>query len=216
MCHKSKGTDQIFFSEYVNAYIESQKKHVIEKFGLKTLGLILEDEKLKDNTDKKSKKNNKAKEARFKIHEGDVGYSYEKIFGIYLAGSEEVNIEEPYIREMYQIINFLRFCVTVLKNCNAKKIILKTKFNYDYEKKFVMEKLNAICDFLKKENIDLIVEENNNMHDRLIYLDNGWEIKIGRGLNIYKKPESWFDIGNFDLESAPCLETTVDIYKTNK
>jgi ATP-dependent Lon protease len=47
---------------------------------------------------------------------------------------------------------------------------------------------------------------------REIRLDNGWCIKIGRGLDFYQKPDSWYAIGANDFSLRPCLETKVDIY----
>ena len=52
-----------------------------------------------------------------------------------------------------------------------------------------------------------------SLHDREIRLDNGWVIKIGRGLDFYQPPKSWFDVGANDLSLRPCLETKVDIYR---
>ena len=41
-------------------------------------------------------------------------------------------------------------------------------------------------------------------------LDNGWIVKIGRGLDIYKKQEGDFDPN--DLDARRCKKTTVDIF----
>ena len=51
------------------------------------------------------------------------------------------------------------------------------------------------------------------MHDREIRLNNGWVIKIGRGLDFYQKPPSWFTVGANEMSLRPCLETKVDIYR---
>jgi ATP-dependent Lon protease len=61
--------------------------------------------------------------------------------------------------------------------------------------------------------VTLDVQINPNLHDREIRLDNGWVIKIGRGLDFYQKPDSFFDVGMFDLSLRKCMETKVDIYK---
>ena len=45
------------------------------------------------------------------------------------------------------------------------------------------------------------------------YLDNGWIIKIGRGLDFYQKPGGWFEVGANDLSLRKCLETKVDIFR---
>ena len=46
-------------------------------------------------------------------------------------------------------------------------------------------------------------------------LYNGSVIKIGRGLDFYQKPGSWFAIGVNDLALRKCLETKVDIYRAD-
>ena len=54
---------------------------------------------------------------------------------------------------------------------------------------------------------------NVNMHDREIRIDNGWSIKIGRGLYFFQKPDSWFGMGANDISLGRCLETKVDAFK---
>ena len=66
------------------------------------------------------------KERHYRIHYGATGYSYESIFGDYLPGAEEIVIEDPYIRQHHQIINFLRFCETAVRVSKPKKITLVT------------------------------------------------------------------------------------------
>lgn len=52
------------------------------------------------------------KERHYRIHYGATGHSYDSIFADYLPGAEEVVVEDPYIRQQHQIVNFLRFCET--------------------------------------------------------------------------------------------------------
>ena len=54
---------------------------------------------------------------------------------------------------------------------------------------------------------------SDTLHDRTIRLDNGWVVKIGRGLDFYQKPQSWFELGSNDLALRRCLETMVDIFR---
>ena len=42
-------------------------------------------------------------------------------------------------------------------------------------------------------------------------INNGWIIKIGRGLSYFKAPAGKFCLGYHDLDLRPCQETTVDI-----
>jgi ATP-dependent Lon protease len=75
------------------------------------------------------------------------------------------------------------------------------------------EKLDELKQSLLEVDVELEVKLNPNIHDREIRLDNGWVIKIGRGLDFYQKPASWFEVGAHDLNLRKCLETKVDIFK---
>src|SRR3984893_19157915 len=66
-------------------------------------------------------------EQHFSIQYGDTGYTYDVIFGSYLAGAKAVTIEDPYIRAPHQIANIVRFCETVVRaNPTAGRINLLT------------------------------------------------------------------------------------------
>ena len=152
-------------------------------------------------------------EQHFTIRYGDTGYSYESIMAPYLAGARSVTIEDPFIRAPHQIQNFIRFCETVVKHSAAKRIRLVTSFDDQTPLVEVQEKLDELRQSLLELDIVLDVEINPTLHDREIRLDNGWVIKIGRGLDFYQKPVSWHEIGVNDLSLRKCLETKVDIYR---
>lgn len=151
------------------------------------------------------------KPRHYRIHYGATGFSYASIFGDYLPGAEEITVEDPYIRAHHQIVNFLRFCETAVRLGSPKKIILVTKFDNDQEKDEALSRLYTITDSLKALNVTLVIEQNPHLHDRMVRLSNGWIITIGRGFDIYQKPDDWLHIGANDLDLRPCLETTVDV-----
>lgn len=153
------------------------------------------------------------KEQHFTILYGDTGYSYESIMGPYLKGAKTVVIEDPYIRLQHQIQNFVRFCETVLKAGTVKKISLITGHDDKTPLAEMAEKLEELKQSLLEQDVELDVKLNPNIHDREIRLDNGWVIKIGRGLDFYQKPGSWFEVGAHDLNLRKCLETKVDIFR---
>lgn len=153
------------------------------------------------------------KEQHFTILYGDTGYSYESIMGAYLKGAKAVVIEDPYIRLQHQIQNFVRFCETVLKAGTIKKISLITGHDDKTPLAEMAEKLEELKQSLLELDVELDVKLNPNIHDREIRLDNGWVIKIGRGLDFYQKPGSWFEVGAHDLNLRKCLETKVDIFR---
>lgn len=154
------------------------------------------------------------KEQHFTILYGDSGYSYESIMGPYLQGAKAVVIEDPYIRLQHQIHNFVRFCETVLKAGTVKKINLITGYDDKTQLADIAEKLEELKQSLLELDVVLEVKLNPNIHDREIRIDNGWVIKIGRGLDFYQKPGGWFEVGANDLSLRRCLETKVDIYRT--
>ena len=151
------------------------------------------------------------KERHYRIHYGATGHSYESIFRDYLPGAEEIVVEDAYIRQHHQIINFLRFCETAVRLGPPKRIQLITKFDNQFEEDEAMAKLKTIAESLKLYDVDLTISKNDNLHDREVRLSNGWSIKIGRGFDIYERPDDWLHIGSQDLGLRPCLETSVDI-----
>ena len=153
------------------------------------------------------------KEQHFTILYGDTGYSYESIMGPYPQGAKAVVVEDPYIRLQHQIQNFVRFCETVLKAGTIKRITLITGHDDKTPLAEMAEKLEELKQSLLELDVELEVKLNHNIHDREIRLDNGWIIKIGRGLDFYQKPASWFEVGAHDLNLRKCLETKVDIFE---
>jgi ATP-dependent Lon protease len=114
----------------------------------------------------------------------------------------------------HQIVNFLRFCEMAVRLAKPKRITLVTNFDDDSEKQEALTKLGIVGDSLKQYEVELNVEINSHLHDRETRLSNGWTIKIGRGFDIYQRPDDWLNIGANDLDLRPCLETTVDIFAT--
>lgn len=152
-------------------------------------------------------------EQHFTILYGDTGHSYESIIGPYLIGAKAVVIEDPYIRLQHQIQNFVRLCEMLVKVGSIEKIDLVTGYDDNTQLAEIHEKLEDLKQSLLEVDVQLEVRLNPNIHDREIRLDNGWVIKIGRGLDFYQRPTSWFEVGANDLSLRKCLETKVDIYQ---
>ena len=154
------------------------------------------------------------REKHFRVFYGSTGNSYDALFGKYLVGVKKIEIEDPYIRSQHQISNFLRLCELAVKTGSIQAINLITGYDDEKQKKEAEGKFDQIAFSLRDNGIKFRYSFNEKIHDRQIRLDNGWYIKIGRGLDIYQKLESWFDIGANDMELRPCLETMVDIFKS--
>jgi ATP-dependent Lon protease len=153
-------------------------------------------------------------ELHFTIQYGDTGYTYETIFGVHLAGAKAVTIEDPYIRAPHQIANFVRFCETVVRaGPTVRRINLITGYDEKTDLAMVRDKLEELKQSLLEVDVLLDIELSEKIHDREVRIDNGWTVKIGRGLDFYQKPDGWFSIGASDLGLRKCLETKVDIFK---
>ena len=122
-------------------------------------------------------------------------------------------VEDPYIRLQHQIQNFVRLCELLVKQGTVRQIQLITGYEDSNQKADIAEKLSDLSESLRDADIELTLDFNPRLHDRAITLDNGWFIKIGRGLDIYQRPQSWFELGSNDVSLRRCLETNVDIYR---
>jgi ATP-dependent Lon protease len=160
--------------------------------------------------------NDEPKEDHFTIFYGETGHSYKSIFAKYLKGCQSVIIEDPYIRMPHQIQNLVRFSEILTQFETIKELSLVTGFDNDAQKAEAEEKFEMLQESLSRHGIVLKWSFSPVIHDRAVKLDNGWVIKIGRGLDFYQKPDNWFSIGSSDLELRPCLETTIDVFKNGK
>ena len=155
-------------------------------------------------------------EQHFTSFYGETGHSYESRVAPYLKGARGVVVEDPYIRMAHQIQNFVRFCEAVVKVDTVKHIRLITSYDGSTPLADVQDKLAELKQSLLDLDVVLEVDLNPNLHDREIRIDNGWVIKIGRGLDFYQKPTGWFEIGANDLSLRRCLETKVDIFRVER
>ena len=152
-------------------------------------------------------------ERHITIRYGDAGHSYEVLFGDYLIGAKKVIVEDPYIRMRHQIGNFVRLCELLVRQGTVREISLVTGYDGSDQKAEIVNILSELAESLKDEDVVLKLDFNLHLHDRAIKIGNGWVVKIGRGLDIYQPPQSWFEVGANDLSLRKCLETNVDIYR---
>lgn len=153
-------------------------------------------------------------EKRVKVLYGDTGYGYETLFKDYLVNATEIIIEDSYIRQKHQINNLLRLCEIIVKLANCKKLTLITSADDEVQKKDNKLVFDQIANSLFDHDIEFRVEFSNVLHDRELKMNNGWNIKMGRGLDYFQSlGGNFFQVGTNDLDLRPCLETSFDFYK---
>ncbi|XP_076016644.1 MIT domain-containing protein 1 [Genypterus blacodes] len=150
---------------------------------------------------------------QIKIADNATGHCYENLFKPYISADlTEVWVEDPYIRHIHQLYNFLRFCEMLLKaSCKVKRIHLLTSED-EANGRQQEAALTELKQSLKAHNVTLELQYSSTIHDREIRFDNGWIIKIGRGLDYFKKHNGRYTVGFCDYDLRQCHETTVDIF----
>lgn len=137
------------------------------------------------------------------------GVSYRSLFSDYLRTATEIKVTDPFIRYPYQIDNLVDFIQTCRQCCENNEE-LKIHISTDNEDDKVPEVIDIFED-LKDELAAIGIEFSYDFeadHDRLIELNNGWRIILGRGLDIYEKYER-FSLGRTRLEDRRCKECTI-------
>lgn len=107
------------------------------------------------------------------IMEGDTGKSYESVFGKYLDDDvTEVQLDEPYLRDHYQLTNLVRFCELLVVKCRNLKLISVTTSQKDDDPSKASAHQAAIDDLASSlksvKQIKLEIRYSENLHDRQI------------------------------------------------
>lgn len=157
------------------------------------------------------------KEKEIVIRDNQKGLSYKKLFSDYLKGAKEITLTDPYIRYPHQFRNLLEFCsVLILNKRKEEEINLHVITWNDIEHTpLSIDNLDEINESLRDSGIQFSYEFQD-LHDRSIVADNGWKIKLGRGLDIFEKPAFRYDISDVLQEQRQCrnCEITYVRHKT--
>lgn len=154
----------------------------------------------------------------YSITKGETGYTYKGVIGPYLQGATSFIIEDPFIRMSYQIQNFVSLCEIAVRTGTIRRILLRTRLDTDDEKLNVhewQERMETLQRSLLAFGVTLEIDATqNDLHDRRIEVDNGWEIVLGRGLDWYE-PVDRFAIGSSDPSLRPCRQMKVWVKRTH-
>lgn len=140
------------------------------------------------------------------IRDNQSGISYDNLFGAYLLGATDVTLVDPYIRQPFQIRNFMEFVKLLAEKKepeNEIKLHLVTTCDEEYLET-TTEAFNSIVYSVESIGIILTYEFDNFIHDRHIVLNNGWKIILGRGLDLWQKTGGWYDINEYVQEKRIC------------
>jgi ATP-dependent Lon protease len=148
-----------------------------------------------------------AKPGQFIIRENQSNISFKKLFAPYLSGSSKVLLTDPYIRKPYQMDLLLEFCsflVDMKHDDEEIKLGIITSEDFEFSIDYISRKFDEISESLFDSGIILTYEFKSNIHDRSILADSGWKIVLGRGLDIFQRPEGRFNIAKFLQDKRKC------------
>ena len=74
----------------------------------------------------------------------------------------------------------------MVKAATVRSVTLVTSYDERTDMADLQEKLDELKQSLLEYDVTLDVRLNSKIHDREVQLDNGWTIKIGRGLTSTK------------------------------
>ena len=130
------------------------------------------------------------------VRMNQTGVSYDSLFGAYLKTAKHIKVVDPFIRYPYQVSNFLEFVQCARKNSDTPEELVIHLSTQNVEDKIpeMVDIFDDIKDDLAAHGIEFTYDFNAD-HDRIIDLDNGWMITLGRGLDIYEK------VGRYSLDA---------------
>ncbi len=125
------------------------------------------------------------------LEENERGFSYDKLFGPYVAGAQQLELIDPYIRLSYQMRNLAEFMEMVRRNSNPRQRVhvhlITKKDEEEHKAKRQQEMLEELKHNYAPMGVDLTFEFNDTIHDRRLRTDTGWKITMGRGLDIFQQ-----------------------------
>ena len=146
---------------------------------------------------------------------GQTGVTFEKLFMPYLSKSKEIIIEDPWIRTSWQLRNLIEFLTMLVDNRPDEDIKVRL-VTWEEEEKLpvLIDRLDDIKDDMAAYGIDFDYSFRD-FHDRQITTDDGWNISLGRGLDIYDKYNA-YSIASGRQDRRKCREFRVIYMRTDK
>ena len=141
------------------------------------------------------------------VKENQKGVSYEKLFADYLKDAQRIEVVDPYIRFYHQVRNMMEFCDMILQTLpegEEVEVSLLTGVETESEQE-QEELLDELEEGLSGTGIRFEYKrEWSGIHARSIKTDTGWKISLDRGLDIFQRPSSRFDLGRVNQEERRC------------
>ncbi|ADB40827.1 BREX system Lon protease-like protein BrxL [Spirosoma linguale] len=138
--------------------------------------------------------------------ENQTGLSFRKLFGDYIEGAKQISLIDPYIRQPHQYRLLMEFLVLISERKPLdQEVDVEVVTYFESPDKEIEAKANfdQLTESVADLGIQLTYRFDPAIHDRFIYLNNGWRIKLGMGLDMFQKPDL-MDIASVFPEKRKC------------
>lgn len=153
--------------------------------------LVQTEEPKVESAPKEQPKAEEFKEKHFTFEEGQIGVSYEKLFAPIFKGAKRIEIIDPYVRNYFQIINFMEL-MEVIEKAKPETDVIEVSLvtgNDEYNIDAQTENLETVRESCFQMGIELTFRYDATIHARSITTDTGWKVLLDRGLDIYQNCE---------------------------
>lgn len=167
-----------------------------------------------DKTRKKRERIQTQREGAVSFRLGQTGVTFEKLFMPYLSKSKAITIEDPFVRTSWQLRNLIEFLTMLVDNRPDEDIRVRlVTWEEDEKLPVLIDRLDDIKDDMATYGIDFDYSFRE-FHDRQITTDDGWNISLGRGLDIYDKYNA-YSIASGRQDRRKCREFRVIYMKSD-
>jgi ATP-dependent Lon protease len=138
--------------------------------------------------------------------ENQTGLSFRKLFGDYVVGAKQITLIDPYIRQPHQYRLLMEFLILISEQKALDEEVdveVTTCVESTDKETEAQANFDQLTDSVADLGIRLTVRFDPAIHDRYIYLDNGWRIKLGMGLDMFQKPDL-MDVASVFPEKRKC------------
>lgn len=175
---------------------------------------LADDESSGNKSHRKRERIQTQREGAVSFRLGQTGVTFEKLFLPYLSKSKEITIEDPFVRTSWQLRNLIEFLTMLVDNRPDEDIKVRlVTWEEDEKLPVLIDRLDDIKDDMATYGIDFDYSFRE-FHDRQITTDDGWNISLGRGLDIYDKYNA-YSIASGRQERRKCREFRVIYMKSD-
>lgn len=173
-----------------------------------------EEEPSNDKPQRKRERIQSQREGAVSFRLGQTGVTFEKLFMPYLSKSKVITIEDPFVRTSWQLRNLIEFLTMLVDNRPDEDIKVRlVTWEEDEKLPTLIDRLDDIKDDMATYGIDFDYSFRE-FHDRQIITDDGWNISLGRGLDIYDKYNA-YSIASGRQDRRKCREFRVIYMKSD-